>query len=587
MTLRRLFFLFFFLLFAAPVLAADFHCGADTDGNGSVDNACPGLDQDRDGYTSDGSLGTAGTTNTDCDDTNHYIYPGISTTVGATATNYRTCQTNGTYTSNTALSSFTCHTGSGSTYFIDDDETDCAGTGAYADEEHWHCMSNTGASGYHAATAGDCYVFKAGTYNDTWGSSPAKHIFLNNRDGTSGDNITFRVLPGDTWWEAGVGSGAIIDVAGTSPNSVDVFHFTACNYINVWDLEITNGAAGYANVGIHWDGGGTGGSVKRNYIHDLHGECGGPNCSGVSVRETQVGVEVDHNLTGNIYDTVTPNNQNTSDILFMDSDQFNVHHNYGLDADGNGYFIKIKHPETAAVGGNISDNSCDGRDDWACYATGGHEHTDIVRNYAEDADGGCFFVGDLGSAKDKFSDILISNNTCVSSASVKVAYQPDSGDSALGTPALTVTNNIFVSDKGSTWASSGDGGGEWLVCHYCANTDYASTTGGGLVIQNNCFYNSAAVAFLGSIFGSSSPGGSNGNVYTSWGTWIGAGWDSGSFNEDPSINADGQATSTNCDDWGWLPSSGSSTTTTSTTTTVSTITTTLPSGSPGGAPFFQ
>lgn len=63
------------LLVASDSIAADLACGVDTDLNGSVDNLCPGLDQDLDGYTSDGSAGYLGLTETDCDDTNIHINP--------------------------------------------------------------------------------------------------------------------------------------------------------------------------------------------------------------------------------------------------------------------------------------------------------------------------------------------------------------------------------------------------------------------------------------------------------------------------------------------------------------------------------
>lgn len=545
--------------------AADTRCGVDTDLSGTVGTMCPEPDKDGDGYTSDGSLGKAGTTHTDCDDTNFHIHPGVQYRGSCSSGNYKTCNTDGTTSSCSALSGLTCHTGGGSTYWFDAAETDCAGTGEYNDPENYLCTSNTGMSGYHAPVAGDCYVFKSGTYTGAWGTAPSRaQILFSNKDGTSSNPITLQAAPGAKWWEVGAGSGVLIEGSGSSvSDNVYVMYFPDSEYVYTYGFEIKTGSGGYNSVGIHYANS-TGGKTKENYTHDLFGECGSLNCAGILIRGHSDDVDAMYNFTDDIYEVGEPGNQNTADIVVMDCDNFKINFNVLKSTDGNGYGVKIKHGTRDGTAGQILHNIVENRDDWPAISCGGSPNTLIKYNYVNDVERGCFEVKDLGSTDDFFSGIEIKSNTCVNTNSFCFGFNPDNLDVTSGTPAVTAQDNVCISDHSGTWASSGDADSEVRIQHYGLNFLYTDLIDGNkIVIENNCIYKSTADAFQGTIFGNNTnPGGcvttpintcaDFGNVYNTWSAWQTAGWDTGGSNENPTLDSYGRATSTNCDDKGWL-----------------------------------
>lgn len=154
----------------------------------------------------------------DPDDRNAHIRPGTYTTVGCPAGQFRTGLKTGSFTACAALSTFTCHFGSGQTYFVDDAETDCSGTGAYADPRNYLCFSNSALSGYHSPVSGDCFAHFRGAYSGTWTPDAGvtrRQIFILDKDGTPAAPIRLLPVPGDSWWEAGFGNGVLIHGEGS------------------------------------------------------------------------------------------------------------------------------------------------------------------------------------------------------------------------------------------------------------------------------------------------------------------------------------------------------------------------------------
>jgi hypothetical protein len=383
-------------------------------------------------------------------------------------------------------------------------------------------------------------------------SGNTRHIYLTNKDGTSSDNITFIAAPGETWWEAGVGNGVVIDGASTAPTSVDTIKLSESDYINVIGFEITSGVSGYNTVGIHYEGPLTGGKAYNNYIHDLHGECGSLNCAGISIRSSADSVSATHNMFDNIYEIGDSENQNTSDIVVMDCDLFKVNFNVCKSTDGNGYGIKIKHGDLGATGGEILQNIVTTRVDFPGIACGGVPHTDIKYNYLYDMDNGGIEVKDLGANTDDFTDIYVAYNTIINTNTFCFAFNPDNTDATAGTPSVNAELNICISDHSGTWPSSGDGSSDVRVNHYGSDALYTDhISGNKMVIENNCIYKSTGDAFQGTIFGNNDST-VNGTVYNSWSAWQTAGWDTGGANENPTLDSYGRATSTNCSDAGWL-----------------------------------
>ena len=166
-------FLVLFLFFVSEAMAADIGCGRDTDRNGSVDNYCPGTDQDFDGYA---------VTQGDCDDTNWQIFPGTLTSSGCSAGSFRTCAANGSgYNSCKALSSMTySDIGSGATRLFwigPSGSTDLHAGDSYSNPADYRCIGDKTynstcrsdmRNGTNDIPAGTAFLFLAGTCNTSY-----------------------------------------------------------------------------------------------------------------------------------------------------------------------------------------------------------------------------------------------------------------------------------------------------------------------------------------------------------------------------------------------------------------------------------
>lgn len=242
-------------------------------GNG-CDKKAPGVDQDDDGYTSDGSLGTAGTTWKDCDDTDKLIYPGVYTTKGCTGGQYHKCQTDGTYS---ACTSSTLAEGAHANYYIDCTSGNDANAGTYASpfKTLGKVSGGSGAAGLPSSPVtlqADDYVYViGGTCNTTISASGATGAsglaVLGEIDvsGTSGHPIVFKVYPGaaptfrNTNGAGIIGTGAYVYFSGSGDGSlfdVSTQRTTASNAMGFFFTSSTS---------HHFD---------QVYVHDtsMHGD---------------------------------------------------------------------------------------------------------------------------------------------------------------------------------------------------------------------------------------------------------------------------------------------------------------------------
>lgn len=179
-------------------------CGAgytnSVAGTAGCDLLCPEPDKDGDGYRSDGVAGWAGVAATDCDDTNRRIYPGRQIATGCTGSDYKTCQTSGSYTA--------CTTGplaEGDTNkYIDCTSGNDANAGTYASPYKTLGKISGGASGTPASpytlTQDDyVYLINSGACSTTFTDGNGRVLNASlTAAGASGHPITIKQYPGAT-----------------------------------------------------------------------------------------------------------------------------------------------------------------------------------------------------------------------------------------------------------------------------------------------------------------------------------------------------------------------------------------------------
>lgn len=546
--------------------------GVDNDGSGG-DLPCAAPDTDRDGYYSDG---TGPLTGTDCDNSNRWIYPGITTGNGCSSGQVHTCQSDGTYTPCIALSAFTCHTCSGSTYWFDDAETDCSGAGSYADPENWLCVSNTGMSGYHSPVAGDCYLMRLGEYATTW-SSGTKQFDIYQKNGTEACPIKSMGAPGETWWEAGKGAGVRITGKGSfSPlNEVFPIYVSESSHWETSGIEVSNFGTGFGNAGIHYAGNGStneGGRIYNNYVHDIDGEEDNNN-SGIKCRSDLTGLEIDHNEVVDVFEREETtgdsaaggagwNSQNNSHIRGMDCDEIYIHDNviYNTSTQA-GYGISLKHGIVGAVGATISGNIVQNTY-YDGISVDAVSNSVIENNLIHTSANFGISQRDLGTSQGGFSNMTFRNNTVINAACFE-SFSSQTYDD-FGDPTVTFEDNVCIDNRATSYPSDGTDGFV-RINYYGSNADFNDFVG---VFQNNCYYNSASTTLFFTYYGNTGSGAS-GADYSGLAAWQAGGFDSGSYNENPTLNSYHIATSANCDDKGWgIASMGGGGPTTTTTTTL-------------------
>ena len=506
----------------AVAVAADDFCGVDTDRNGSVDNACPEPDKDHDGYPSSSSYAGPYGSDVDCDDSDFFVYPGIETAGGCSAGNYRTCQANGTFSSCSPVSAFTCHSGSGSTYWVGSSgvTTACGSNGTPC---NWFCFSNSALTCYHAPVAGDCIVFKSGSYTGNWSDGgTTRQLYFYNKDGTLSNPIIFRNEPG---------SRPVLNGTSTAPNDVNILYSEDSDYVTVRGFEI-DGTSDYSSAGIHITGG-IAPKVFDNYIHHIGGKSDN-NLSCVNARAGNVGVSIHHNLMKDCYEVGDATNQNSGAVTVMDdTGVVSVVDNVVVNSTPVGYGLRIKHASDTCTP-TISRNFVKNVSQYAFKSE--NKDTTVKNNWVKNCDAMALAYGGIGTTSGWFKDSVFSYNTLqlCGLANFSPVWTDSLGhQSYSGATVFTADHNIMEDDNASYDGDAGDG--VTRMCEYnCTNGEFAAAVGKA-IWSNNVYYSSGTSTLRFGYFGQAGGGAD----YGSLALWKAAGFDVGSVQADPGLDADG------------------------------------------------
>ncbi len=527
----------------ADAVAADIGCGRDTDRSSAVDQACPEPDKDGDGYRS--SAGThfaTGFTDVDCDDTNSAIIPGTIDTAGCSAGSFRRCKIDGTYTACAALSSavatdFSNTTGPLALFYVDPTKTADTGTGSYASPLSPRSLSDAARSTYHAPAAGDVIVFQGtGNYASTWSDAGTLRMFyLNNKDGTAANPIRFVFL-----------SGAHVVGQGVATTEVQPFQCLDSDYVTVQGEGAgTSINSGYSNSGLYFlncDNAEIFGMTTR----DIDGESDN-NVGGFKFDSSDTPF-IHNNVSYDNYERANATSFNAANIYVTKANAFRIIANTTNDAVDAGVGIKNKHIFAGTnTGSEITFNYVSNAyNEGIKYLD---EKVTVKRNLlhttlkSNSGGGAIRFVADGGG---DFNNSLIQDNTIINSGFMEMK-DDDSG--VIGNPIFTASGNVVIDNRASAYTGTDYIDGFIRICHYCDQTTYNSNVG-KFSYANNCYYNTNAVALAMGISAGSIP--TWGVQYTSFALWQAAGYDSGSYSEDPTLDAYSRATSTNCADKGYL-----------------------------------
>lgn len=526
-------FLSFFLavnLFVTFAHATDEFCGVDTDFNGTVDNPCPEPDKDNDLYPSSNAwTGPYGAGVVDCDDTDFWIHPGFETIVGCSAGQYRTCQADGTYTACANISAFTCHTGSGKTVWYDNAGVTTGGCGTtYATPCSWACLSDDALACYDLSDAGDCHVYQAGSYSGSWDDAgTARQFYQNNRDGTLTNPIIFRGEPGAI---PGYANAAKFNGAGTSPTEVQLVRWIDSNYVRMFSIEM-DGTSDYSNAGI-WIAGGTNPIFVKNYIHHINGESNN-NLSGVKCSNTTIGCEVRQSFFKENCEVGSCTDQNSVDVTIMDDTGVVVLNNNILFGQRNGARLRIKHGNDTSTP-TISNNFMIAADQYAIGSE--NKDTTAKNNWIKDCTTYAIRYGGIGGTTGWWKNSVFSLNTLQGCAlvDIKTDWDDSTGHASYsGTTVFTADGNI-VSDDQATYGGDEENGVTRMCEYNCVSGEFAAASGKA-IWSNNVYYSSGTSSLRFGYFGQAGGGAD----YAGLTAWKAAGFDVGSVQADPGLDADG------------------------------------------------
>ncbi len=558
-----------FLLLPSGSLAADFGCGRDTDRNGSVDNMCPGSDADADGET---------VASGDCNDDDFSIFKGVTVggdqaiANGCASGEYRTCKVDGTgwsacvatgttpfcpnsatYTTDTGAVALAC-------YYFATTGNDSTGDGSYGNPWATPGKISQGFSSGHTPIAGDAFIFLGGTYSTEYSSGGNRLLYVTNKTGTATNKIWLMSYPGQT---------AVLDPT----TAIQPINITGAQH---WIMRGIEATGGYETAVSFGTGSAQVSNIRLslNHIHDEDGNGGANNHSCLAFGDGCTAIEFDHNDTHDCYNSVAPTNPNNSNILFFKSTDTLVHHNNGIQNDGYGYYLKLKHAsDTGSSYGVEADWNYVKNTYYAAFGSSGAMaiRNNLIADVYQDYH--ALQHSNLGG-ESYTGPFLVLNNTIVGSLFLGMGpHREYSG----GTPAadacsgramdaITVEENIVTDDRASyaqDWRFIG-------VSTYgpdSLRTNFLSV----FSIGSNGYYNGTATLSWGLYESNNgnltcSGRGNDGQNYT-FAQWQAAGFDSGSVVADPNFDAKYLPATVSMTSWGYLGNVVTTTTSTTVTTT--------------------
>lgn len=536
------------LLFSHAAYAVEEICGnmLDDDSTGG-DLPCPSPDGDQDGYTTDGTgLGY------DCDDTSYFMPAMPWTKDGCTGNQAKKCNT-GTG----AYGSCTTPTEGATNYYVHcdtgSDSNDCSFVNPCLSLLKFSQYFDPGdePAGYLGFAANETVWLLGGTCTETYSFNGVTHpAFYSRQSGTSGNDIrVYGVLSN------GMPAGKI-DVSATCDGTPMCPAASLAAEPDYWDIRGIEFTGGTHDGTVNSEGGGIATDADNvrfyaNWVHDNKGP-NSSNPAGLNVSVAATNWDIAANRFNDNYDRAAGVSLNETQIdLFSGSGnivRYNRIYNTAVTTDANNaaQCFRAKHGQ-ASGGTEIHHNQF-----WNCReaAVGsGNSNTNMHHNLILDSDR-WFFAQNFGGPTYTTGNI-IEYNTAKNAGFAE--YIPEV---TTGNPADNIVRfNVYQDDDNAY----GDEDSVWTLATYGTDALYTTWWTGGancggntcLEFETNCYYNSAATALNFCVWCSESGAQNLGTDYNFAG-WQGQGRDDTGFNENPLLDQYHRATSTNCDDWGWL-----------------------------------
>lgn len=510
------------------------------------DAKCATPDEDNDGYTSDGSLSSQGSTAIDCDDHNKKIYPGISIATGCSGTNVRLCQTDGTYGSCGAFSCTKFVDCGNSTGLASDSNNGNTYTTPYLTLGKVSGGGGTGlpASPYTLVADDTVCMIGTGVCNTTFtsGTGSTSTIFETVSDGTAGHTIALKRYPGST---------------ATISNSNGFGFVIRGDYFLLEGVEGATARTSANNASFVYGLATTGVEIRNIYIASMSG-MGNNNDSGIYFNGNH-DTNFHHNFLHNIKAASGTDVNNIWGITWLDETatancanhvgKYNTFWNDTFDDTLYGGGLRAKHgctdAETGVNGHRIEFNSftLPGQEAISWSSAGLRAYGN---RFSLDVTGYAFVFSQVNGVRHENNQIKY--NTMLSGLGLVSWNFPYYS----APESLYIDHNVAVAS--TTSFAAGNHEGLVDIDGYGSDAQKTTVDGGMLTCDYNCWYSPNATAnfayfSMNSGAGGHGPAGNAGSNYTfsggtSWQTTLGQ--DTHGFLENPGLNAKGEATSTNC-----------------------------------------